>query len=57
AKAKAKKAAASKSAPATDVEGGAAQGAEVNQVASQAAKQAAGDDSKQARIAAAVAKA
>ncbi|MBZ4680384.1 MAG: electron transport complex, RnfABCDGE type, subunit [Shewanella sp.] len=57
AKAKAKKAAASKSAPATDVEGGAAQGAEVNQVASQATKQAAGDDSKQARIAAAVAKA
>ncbi|WP_413732024.1 MULTISPECIES: electron transport complex subunit RsxC [unclassified Shewanella] len=57
AKAKAKKAAASKSAPATDVEGGAAQGAEVNQVASQAAKQAAGDDSKQARIAAAAAKA
>lgn len=57
AKAKAKKAAASKSAPTTDVEGGAAQGAEVNQVASQATKQAAGDDSKQARIAAAVAKA
>ncbi|WP_345878404.1 electron transport complex subunit RsxC [Shewanella algae] len=57
AKAKAKKAAASKSAPATDVEGGAAQGAEVNQVASQATKQAASDDSKQARIAAAVAKA
>ncbi|WP_335923125.1 electron transport complex subunit RsxC [Shewanella chilikensis] len=57
AKAKAKKAAASKSAPATDVEGGAAQGAEVNQVASQAAKQAAGDDSKQASIAAAAAKA
>ncbi|BCV61456.1 electron transport complex subunit RsxC [Shewanella algae] len=50
AKAKAKKAAAaSESTPATDVDGGSAQGAEVNQVAS--------DDSKQARIAAAVAKA
>ncbi|MFV7708844.1 electron transport complex subunit RsxC [Shewanella algae] len=58
AKAKAKKAAtASESTPATDFDGGSAQGAEVNQVASQAAKQAAGDDSKQARIAAAVAKA
>ncbi|GAB1124084.1 MAG: electron transport complex subunit RsxC [Shewanella algae] len=58
AKAKAKKAAAaSESTPATDVDGGSAQGAEVNQVASQAAKQATSDDSKQARIAAAVAKA
>ncbi|MEL4409383.1 electron transport complex subunit RsxC [Shewanella algae] len=58
AKAKAKKAAAaSESTPAADVDGGSAQGAEVNQVAGQAAKQAAGDDSKQARIAAAVAKA
>ncbi|WP_345853070.1 electron transport complex subunit RsxC [Shewanella algae] len=58
ARAKAKKAAAaSESTPATDFDGGSAQGAEVNQVASQAAKQAAGDDSKQARIAAAVAKA
>nr|WP_257623226.1 electron transport complex subunit RsxC [Shewanella algae] len=58
ARAKAKKAAAaSESTPATDVDGGSAQGAEVNQVASQAAKQATSDDSKQARIAAAVAKA
>ncbi|MBO2692349.1 electron transport complex subunit RsxC [Shewanella algae] len=58
AKAKAKKAAAaSESTPATDVDEGSAQGAEVNQVASQAAKQATSDDSKQARIAAAVAKA
>ncbi|WP_345869645.1 electron transport complex subunit RsxC [Shewanella algae] len=58
AKAKAKKAAtASESTPATDVDGGSAQDAEVNQVASQAAKQATSDDSKQARIAAAVAKA
>nr|WP_243887388.1 electron transport complex subunit RsxC [Shewanella algae] len=58
AKAKAKKAAAaSESTPATDVDGGSAQGAEVNQVASQAAKQATSDDSKQTRIAAAVAKA
>ncbi|MFV0509413.1 MAG: electron transport complex subunit RsxC, partial [Shewanella algae] len=58
AKAKAKKAAAaSETTPATDVDGGSAQGAEVNQVASQAAKQATSDDSKQARIAAAVAKA
>ncbi|GAB1084862.1 MAG: electron transport complex subunit RsxC [Shewanella algae] len=58
AKAKAKKAAAaSESTPATDVDGGSAQGAEVNQVASQAAKQVTSDDSKQARIAAAVAKA
>lgn len=58
ARAKAKKAAAaSESTPATDVDGGSAQGAEVNQVASQAAKQTAGDDSKQARITAAVAKA
>ncbi|WP_335899608.1 electron transport complex subunit RsxC [Shewanella algae] len=58
AKAKAKKAAAaSESTPATDVDGGSAQAAEVNQVASQAAKQATSDDSKQARIAAAVAKA
>nr|WP_243892954.1 electron transport complex subunit RsxC [Shewanella algae] len=57
AKAKAKKAAAaSESTPAADVDGGSAQGAE-NQLAGQAAKQAAGDDSKQARIAAAVAKA
>ncbi|WP_093982914.1 electron transport complex subunit RsxC [Shewanella algae] len=54
ARAKAKKAAAaSESTPATDVDGGSAQGAE----ASQAAKQATSDDSKQARIAAAVAKA
>ncbi|MDV2960334.1 electron transport complex subunit RsxC [Shewanella algae] len=58
AKAKAKKAAtASESTPATDFDGGSAQAAEVNQVASQAAKQATSDDSKQARIAAAVAKA
>ncbi|HDS1213431.1 TPA: electron transport complex subunit RsxC [Shewanella algae] len=58
AKAKAKKAAtASESTPATDFDGGSAQGAEVNQVASQAAKQVTSDDSKQARIAAAVAKA
>ncbi|WP_412499689.1 electron transport complex subunit RsxC [Shewanella chilikensis] len=60
ARAKAKKAAAAEpvESPATYDNGvGAAQGAEVNQVASQAAKQAAGDDSKQARIAAAVAKA
>ncbi|TVP02585.1 electron transport complex subunit RsxC [Shewanella algae] len=58
AKAMAKKAAAaSESTPATDFDGGSAQGAEVNQVASQAAKQATSDDSKQARIAAAVAKA
>ncbi|MBO2675350.1 electron transport complex subunit RsxC [Shewanella algae] len=58
ARAKAKKAAAaSESTPATDVDGGSAQGADVNQVASQAAKQATSDDSKQARIAAAVAKA
>ncbi|MFV7667610.1 electron transport complex subunit RsxC [Shewanella algae] len=58
ARAKAKKAAAaSESTPATDVDGGSAQGAEVNQVASQAAKQATSDDSKQARVAAAVAKA
>ncbi|HDS1203250.1 TPA: electron transport complex subunit RsxC [Shewanella algae] len=58
AKAKAKKAAAaSESTPAADVDGGSAQGAEVNQVASQAAKQATSDDSKQARIVAAVAKA
>lgn len=57
AKAKAKKAAASKSAPATNVEGGAAQGTEVNPSSSKATKQAEGDDSKQARIAAAVAKA
>ncbi len=54
ARAKAKKAAAaSESTPATDVDGGSAQGAE----ASQAAKQATSDDSKQARIAAAVARA
>ncbi|WP_345857644.1 electron transport complex subunit RsxC [Shewanella algae] len=58
ARAKAKKAAAaSESTPATDFDGGSAQAAEVNQVASQAAKQATSDDSKQARIAAAVAKA
>ncbi|WP_345884551.1 electron transport complex subunit RsxC [Shewanella algae] len=58
ARAKAKKAAAaSESTPATDVDGGSAQAAEVNQVASQAAKQVTSDDSKQARIAAAVAKA
>ncbi|BCV66491.1 electron transport complex subunit C [Shewanella carassii] len=60
ARAKAKKAAAAEpvGATATDNNGvGSAQGAEVNQVASQATKQAEGDDSKQARIAAAVAKA
>ncbi|MGB2518207.1 electron transport complex subunit RsxC, partial [Shewanella algae] len=58
AKAKAKKAAtASESTPATDFDGGSAQAAEVNQVASQAPTQATSDDSKQARIAAAVAKA
>ncbi|GHA99519.1 electron transport complex subunit RsxC [Shewanella indica] len=57
AKAKAKKAAAASESTATDNNVGAAQGAEVNQVASQATKQTAGDDSKQARIAAAVAKA
>ncbi|WP_420787269.1 electron transport complex subunit RsxC [Shewanella chilikensis] len=57
AKAKAKKAAAaSESTPAADVDGGSAQGAE-NQVASQGEKQATSDDSKQARIAAAVARA
>ncbi|WP_335910490.1 electron transport complex subunit RsxC [Shewanella indica] len=57
AKAKAKKAAAASESTATDNNVGAAQGAEVNQVASQATKQTASDDSKQARIAAAVAKA
>ncbi|TWO85584.1 electron transport complex subunit RsxC [Shewanella algae] len=61
AKAKAKKAAAAsesaKSIAADDNGGEQAQAAEVNQVASQAAKQATSDDSKQARIAAAVAKA
>ncbi|GAB1045060.1 MAG: electron transport complex subunit RsxC [Shewanella algae] len=61
ARAKAKKAAAAsesaESIAADDNDGEQAQAAEVNQVASQAAKQAAGDDSKQARIAAAVAKA
>ena len=61
AKAKAKKAAAAsesaKSIAADDNGGKQAQAAEVNQVASQAAKQATSDDSKQARIAAAVAKA
>nr|WP_285236340.1 electron transport complex subunit RsxC [Shewanella algae] len=61
AKAKAKKAAAAsesaKSIAADDNDGEQAQAAEVNQVASQAAKQATSDDSKQARIAAAVAKA
>ncbi|MBO2628923.1 electron transport complex subunit RsxC [Shewanella algae] len=61
AKAKAKKAAAAfesaESIAADDNDGEQAQAAEVNQVASQAAKQATSDDSKQARIAAAVAKA
>ncbi|MBO2586902.1 electron transport complex subunit RsxC [Shewanella algae] len=61
ARAKAKKAAAAsesaESIAADDNDGEQAQAAEVNQLASQAAKQAAGDDSKQARIAAAVAKA
>ncbi|OHY56617.1 electron transport complex subunit RsxC [Shewanella algae] len=61
AKAKAKKAAAAsesaKSIAADDNGGEQAQAAEVNQVASQAAKQVTSDDSKQARVAAAVAKA
>ncbi|MGI3002276.1 electron transport complex subunit RsxC [Shewanella algae] len=58
ARAKAKKAAAASESTATDDNGvSSAQGAEVNQVASQATKQVASDDSKQARIAAAVARA
>ncbi|WP_345881343.1 electron transport complex subunit RsxC [Shewanella algae] len=61
AKAKAKKAAAAsesaKSIAADDNGGEQAQAVEVNQVASQAAKQVTSDDSKQARVAAAVAKA